>query len=307
VAPLRVGARRRGVVPRGRRMGAGLDAPTMTTAWAEGKVGCGQPRCLARLTPKLLILRLTTRGNARSRRVGSSRSAISRLTRVSVLAAGSGGNGRLAGGADLAADDAQTANKGEPVGVEVIVQGGLVHQPPDGVVDQQHAPDLLGDHLGGLGAQHHLGAALVGLELIQGGLKFPALLVQRRQFGGGCPGRVKDRGQQPDRGGLGWPAGVLAEGVLFASARAARAEGADDLHPYWVFPGPSHIERHVLTYPLSRDVIRWEQLQELLALYRLAFGQPRQDDMVALLARRGLRDDAERVAELGLDLRPEKT
>jgi hypothetical protein len=74
-----------------------------------------------------------------------------------------------------------------------------------------------------------------------------------------------------------------------------------------VFPGPSHIERHVLTYPLSRDVIRWEQLQELLALYRLAFGQPRQDDMVALLARRGLRDDAERVAELGLDLRPDKT
>jgi hypothetical protein len=92
---------------------------------------------------------------------------------------------------------------------------------------------------------------------------------------------------------------------LFASARAARAEGANDLHPYWVFPGPSHIERHLLTYPLSRDVIRWEQLQELLALYRLAFGQPRQDDMVALLARRGLRDDAERVAELGLDLRPE--
>jgi hypothetical protein len=42
-------------------------------------------------------------------------------------------------------------------------------------------------------------------------------------------------------------------------------------------------------------------------LYRLAFGQPRQDDMVALLARRGLRDDAERVAELGLDLRPDKT
>ena len=68
-----------------------MDAPTMTTAWAEGKVGCGQARCLARLTPKLLILRLTTRGKARSRRVGSSRSAIFRLTRVSVLVAGSRG------------------------------------------------------------------------------------------------------------------------------------------------------------------------------------------------------------------------
>jgi hypothetical protein len=37
--------------------------------------------------------------------LGSSRSAISRVPRCSVLAAGSGGNGRLADGADLAADD----------------------------------------------------------------------------------------------------------------------------------------------------------------------------------------------------------
>ena len=101
---LAVQARRR-VVLRGRRIGAGLDAATMTTASAGCRVGCGQVRCLARLTPKLLILRLTTRGNARSRRVGSSRSAISRVTQLAVPAAGSGGNGRLAGVADLAADD----------------------------------------------------------------------------------------------------------------------------------------------------------------------------------------------------------
>jgi hypothetical protein len=93
--------------------------------------------------------------------------------------------------------------------------------------------------------------------------------------------------------------------ALFGAARAVRPAGANDLHPYWVFPGESHIDRHLLTYPLSRDVVRWEQLQEMLALYRLAFGQPRQDDMVALLARRGLSGDARRVAELGLDLRPQ--
>jgi hypothetical protein len=131
-------------------MGAGLDAPTMTTASAAGSIGCGQARCLARLTPKLDILRLTTRGNARSRRAGSSRSAISRVTRSSVLVWGSGGKCRLADAGDLAADDPQAADEGEPVGVELVVQGGLVHQPADGVVDQQHAPDLLGDHLGGL-------------------------------------------------------------------------------------------------------------------------------------------------------------
>jgi hypothetical protein len=104
-----------------------LDGPTMTTPSAGGRVGCGQARCLARLTPKLLILRLTTRGNARSRRVGSSRSAISRVTQLSVLAWGSGGNGRLADAGDLAADDAQAADEGEPIGVDPMVQGGLVH------------------------------------------------------------------------------------------------------------------------------------------------------------------------------------
>jgi hypothetical protein len=133
------------VVLRGRRTGAGLDDPTVTTAWAGGGVGCGQPRWRARLTPKLLILRLTTRGKARSRRAGSSRSAISRVIRASALATGSGGNGHrhLAGGGDLAADDAQAADERQPVGVHVLVQGGLVHQPPDRQVDQKHAPDLL--------------------------------------------------------------------------------------------------------------------------------------------------------------------
>src|SRR5829696_490556 len=154
-------ARRRLRLPGGCRIGAGLDAPTMTTASAGASIGWGQARCLARLTPKLLILRLTTRGKARSRRTGRSRSAISRVTCVSVLACGSGGDSRLSGGGDLAADDPQAADKRQPVGIEVVIQGGLVHEAADGVVDQQHAPDLLGDHLGGARAQHHLGAALV--------------------------------------------------------------------------------------------------------------------------------------------------
>ena len=39
---------------------------------------------------------------------------------------------------------------------------------------------------------------------------------------------------------------------------------------------------------LSRDEDRWAQLQDSLALYRLAFGQPRQEDMLAALQRRGI-------------------
>ena len=84
-----------------------MDAPTMTIASPGARIGWGQARWVARLTPKLLILRLTTRGKARSRRVGSSRSVISRLTRASVLEGGSGGKGHrpLTGGGDLAAHD----------------------------------------------------------------------------------------------------------------------------------------------------------------------------------------------------------
>src|SRR6266571_4431969 len=59
------------------------------------------------------------------------------------------------------------AHKRQPVGVHALVQGGLVHQLADRVVDQQVRPDLLLHALGMLGAQHHLRAALVGLQLIQ--------------------------------------------------------------------------------------------------------------------------------------------
>jgi hypothetical protein len=49
----------------------------MATASAGYLVGCGQSRCSVRLTPKLDILRLTTRGLARSRRAGSTSKRIS--------------------------------------------------------------------------------------------------------------------------------------------------------------------------------------------------------------------------------------
>jgi hypothetical protein len=92
--------------------------------------------------------------------------------------------------------------------------------------------------------------------------------------------------------------------ALFQAALAARAPDSNDLNPYWGFPGEAQIERYILGYPLSRDGIRWEHLQEALALYRLAFGQPRQEDMVGILARRGLVGDDARLKELLLDLTP---
>jgi hypothetical protein len=84
----------------------------------------------------------------------------------------------------------------------VVIGGGLMHEAADGVVDQQVRPDSWATISGGAGAQHHLGAALVSLELIPGGLNLPSLVVQGGQFGRGRLGGVQDGGQQPVRGGL---------------------------------------------------------------------------------------------------------
>ena len=74
--------------------------------------------------------------------------------------------------------------------------------------------------------------------------------------------------------------------------------------PQWVYPGPARIERHLAPYPLSVDLARLSRVKEDLALYRLTFGQPRQEDMLDLLRHRGVADQPARVRELGLNLAP---
>jgi hypothetical protein len=74
--------------------------------------------------------------------------------------------------------------------------------------------------------------------------------------------------------------------------------------PHWVYPGPAKIERHLSPYPLSVDIARLERLKTEVVLYRLTFGQPRQEDMLDLLARRGVQADPALMAELRIDLAP---
>lgn len=61
--------------------------------------------------------------------------------------------------------------------------------------------------------------------------------------------------------------------------------GDRGLTPYWLYsvPGGASIERHIPLYPLSRDGIRYEALKRALGAYRLVFGQPRQDELLAYL------------------------
>src|SRR6266536_2634856 len=67
-------------------------------------------------------------------------------------------------------------------------------QGADGVVDQQVRPDLLADPVGIAAAQHHSWAALMGLQLIQRGLRLPPLRIQRWQLRRGRRGIVKSCG-----------------------------------------------------------------------------------------------------------------
>ena len=87
-------------------------------------------------------------------------------------------------------------------------------------------------------------------------------------------------------------------------AAASDDDGLGGLTPYWMYPGDAHLQRRVMALPLSRDQKRWDKLQDSLALYRLAFGQPRQEDMLAALQRRGMVGQPERIAEIRIDLRP---
>jgi hypothetical protein len=70
---------------------------------------------------------------------------------------------------------------------------------------------------------------------------------------------------------------------------AARHSSNDHgLVPYWLFPlrDGAYIERHVPALPLSRDAYQLEALRRSLAVYRMVFGQPRQDDLMAFLLER---------------------
>jgi hypothetical protein len=68
---------------------------------------------------------------------------------------------------------------------------------------------------------------------------------------------------------------------------AAGAARTSDLVPYWHMPsGTAHIERLVPYLPMSREAARLDELLKILSLYRLAFGQPRQQELLENLLRR---------------------
>lgn len=100
---------------------------------------------------------------------------------------------------------------------------------------------------------------------------------------------------------------LMPEDPWKAMFDAARAETDidTDLIPYWIYEGPVRVERRVPMLPFSREVRRLEWLKRSLTVYRLAFGQPRQEDLLEYLhSLLGTDTAAEDLVELQIRLDP---
>lgn len=103
-----------------------------------------------------------------------------------------------------------------------------------------------------------------------------------------------------------WRVGEDLWAVMFGLAAEGRGEGESDLRPWWIFDGPCAVERRVPLLAYSKEVERLEGLKRELVAYRLAFGQPRQQELVsAVVGAAGV--DAGDVDGWVLDLRPART
>jgi hypothetical protein len=85
--------------------------------------------------------------------------------------------------------------------------------------------------------------------------------------------------------------------AAFSAATGTHPE-LGEFAPYWTYPGGATVERQIITYPLSRDIERASRLKDALTMYRLTLGQPRQEDMLEMMVRRGVKPGT--VAKLDL-------
>ncbi|MCH8331813.1 MAG: hypothetical protein IH946_10630 [Bacteroidetes bacterium] len=91
--------------------------------------------------------------------------------------------------------------------------------------------------------------------------------------------------------------------------KLADIEAKHPLAPRWIFKNElddSHkIRRHVILLPFSRDRATYKALSNTLAFYRIAFGQPRQSDLLDALEKSKLNE--KEIQKLFLDLRPKSS
>ncbi len=81
-------------------------------------------------------------------------------------------------------------------------------------------------------------------------------------------------------------------------------DGAGDMRPWWVFTGDAAIQRLVPLLPLSSEVGRLQDLVRATSLYRMTLGQPRQAELLELLAGLSPAEQAAVRAAVSVDLAP---
>ena len=100
-----------------------------------------------------------------------------------------------------------------------------------------------------------------------------------------------------------WQLGQDLWTLIFQRAEQATCNaGAPDLVPYWIAPGACRVQRHVPLLPYTKEVEAFRRLKRQLAIYRMVFGQPRQEELIALLDQGGM--SVNQLQDLTIDLSP---
>ena len=94
--------------------------------------------------------------------------------------------------------------------------------------------------------------------------------------------------------------------AAFSSACDVRPEEMNDLWPCWTYPleDGAMVRSLIASYPLSRDGAREGRILQEVQMYRLVFGQPRQEELLGVLKRQGVDAESARGEQLLIDLRP---
>ena len=76
--------------------------------------------------------------------------------------------------------------------------------------------------------------------------------------------------------------------TLFMIATRGKSNGHSDLIPFWIFEeGSARVERRIPLLPYSKEIGKLKRLKQGLALYRMVFGQPRQEDLLFSISQNG--------------------
>jgi hypothetical protein len=71
---------------------------------------------------------------------------------------------------------------------------------------------------------------------------------------------------------------------IFKENENEKGSGQCDMIPYWILEkGSNKMQRHVPALPMGEDLIKYRDIKNTLVSYRIAFGQPRQQDLLEYL------------------------